>query len=162
MAESERSTLQDIALQIPGYSGYVRREARREADRTARAALTTALKSAKDHASRAKTARAQAGDLSALSPLETITDRLARAVSRVANADSGYAGFFESGGIAESTLEALYQLDLSLLAEARAVDEAASALPASDDLARDVPALTERINRFETEFDRRRSILKGA
>lgn len=159
--QKERSTLEEIALQIPGYSGYMRREARREADRTARAALVAALKSAKDHAGREKTARANRGDLAALQPLETATDRLSRAISRVQNADSGYAGFFDAA-LAEATLDQLYQLDLALIAEARAVDEAASGLASAADAAGAVPALTERIDRFESEFDRRRSILKGA
>lgn len=154
--QKQRSTLEEIALQIPGYSGYMRREARREADRSARAALVAALKSAKDHAGRVKTAAATRGDLSALGPLENATDRLSRAISRVQNADSGYAGFFDAA-LAESTLDSLYQLDLALISEARAVDEAASSLDTAT-----VSALTERIDRFESEFDRRRSILKGA
>lgn len=158
----ERGCLEEIALQIPGYAGYLRREARRDADRTARAHLAATLKTARDHVSRAKTARAQAGDLAALAPLETATDRLARLISKVQNADTGYAGFFDSGRIDETLLEQLYQLDLALLAEARAVDEAAAGLGSGEEAARGSLALTERIDRFEREFDRRRSILKGA
>lgn len=158
----ERGCLEEIALQIPGYAGYLRREARRDADRSARAALASSLKTAREHVGHAKTARARAGDLAALEPLETATDRLARVISKVQNADSGYAGFFDSGAVDEAMLDALYQLDLSLLSSARAVGEAAAGLGTGEDTRALGLALTERIDRFETEFDRRRSILKGA
>jgi len=150
----ERSTLEEIALQLPGYSGYVRREARRDADRSARASLVESLKKAKDTVGRAKTKAAQKGDLSALAPLETLTDRLSRLVSKIGNADSGYTGFFDSGSVAEGTLESLCQLDLALIEEAKGIAEAAAGA--------DPEALTGRLDGFEQEFDRRRSILKGA
>lgn len=160
--QPERGCLEEIALQIPGYSGYLRREARRDADRSARAHLATALKSAKDLVGRTKTERSKAGDLASLGALETASDRLSRVISKVQNADSGYAGFFDSGKVDEAMLDTLYQLDLALVSEAKGVEESATSLGTGDESARALAALTERVDRFEREFDRRRSILKGA
>ena len=159
---ADRGCLEEIALQLPGYSGYLRREARRDADRVARVQLSSSLKVAKDHIARLKSERAKAGDLSALQPLETATDRLSRLISKVTNADSGYSGFFDSVKIDEATLDQIHQLDLALITDAKALEEAAAGLPRSEDSAPAVAALTERVDRFEIEFDRRRSILKGA
>src|ERR1700674_5558118 len=120
---NQRGCLEEIALQIPGYAGYLRREARRDADRSARTHLVAALRAAKDRVGHAKTKAAQGGDLSLLAPLETLTDRLSRLVSKVSNADSGYSGFFDSKSVDEATLEALYQLDLALISHVKSIEE---------------------------------------
>jgi hypothetical protein len=158
-----RGMLQEIALQIPGYAGYLRKEARRDADRVARAHLAATIKRAKDAVEAHKRDRSKAGDLGALVALETLTDRLARLVSKVQNADSGYTGFFDKVQVDEAMLERVTELDHALLTEATAVEEAAKAVAGADSGATTAhDALSGRVDRFEKEFDRRRSILKGA
>lgn len=158
-----RGVLDEIALQIPGYAGYLRKEARRDADRVARAHLAATIKRAKEQVESHKRDRSKAGDLGALVALENMTDRLSRLVSKVQNADSGYTGFFDKVQVDEAMLEKVTELDHALITEATAVEEAAKVLAQPDPAnASAHEALSGRLDHFEKEFDRRRSILKGA
>lgn len=159
---TRRGCLEEIALQIPGYAGYMQKEARRDADRAARTHLAGTLKKAREAVEAVKKKAAAGGDLSSLAALESSTNGLARIISKVQNADSGYSGFFDAAQVDESVLDRVTELDRSLISEAGAVDTAAQAVSGSSDVPGALGAVTEAIGRFESAFDSRRSILKGA
>lgn len=159
---TRRGCLEEIALQIPGYAGYMQKEARRDADRAARTHLAATLKKAREVVEAVKKKTAAGGDLSSLTALESSTNGLARLISRVQNADSGYSGFFDAVQVDESMLDRVILLDHSLISEAGAVESAAQAVSGSSDVPGALGVVTEAVGRFESAFDRRRSMLKGA
>jgi hypothetical protein len=159
---TRRGCLEEIALQIPGYAGYMQKEARRDADRAARTHLAATIKKAREAVEAVKKQAAAGGDLSSLAALESSTNGLARLISKVQNADSGYSGFFDAGQIDESVLDRVTELDHSLISEAGAVEAAALAVSGSSDVPAALSGVTEAVGRFEAAFDRRRSMLKGA
>lgn len=159
---TRRGCLEEIALQIPGYAGYVQKEARRDADRAARTHLAATIKKAREAVEAVKKKVAAGGDLTSLTALESSTNGLARLISKVSNADSGYTGFFDAVQVDESVLDRVTQLDHALISEAGAVQTAAQAVSGSSDVPGALSAVTAAIERFESAFDRRRSMLKGA
>lgn len=159
---TRRGFLDEIALQIPGYAGYMQKEARRDADRAARGHLAGTLKKAREAVEQVKKRVASGGDFTSLAALESSTNALARLITKVQNADSGYSGFFDAVQVDESVLDRVTQLDHALLADAGAVEAAAQGLANASDVSQALSAIADAASRFESEFDRRRSMLKGA
>lgn len=160
-----RGLAAEIGLQIPGFKGYLRREYRRDADRVQREFLAKKIKGAKDTLEAVKRDLAMKGALDGLTRLEAATDKVSRVISRVANADSGYTGFFAERPIGEAELDLVYQADLALIAESDGVIQAATGVTSDAGDEDRNAALTKfetELARFDGQFDKRAAILKGA
>jgi hypothetical protein len=153
-----RNLLERLGARVPGFSGYLERELRREVDETLRADLAGRIDAARAAAAAfTRTLRLGAGErLDRLAGLDKALDALANAVRR---AGAGYAGLFDAAKVREEQLEALYRFDLGLVDDVDEVREAAAALD-PDDAA--LVRLERAVARVRAEFDGRDEVVRRA
>jgi len=106
--------LQRLMEAIPGFSGYLEREQRRDADKLLREFLAEDIGEIIERIERIATEWSKAGELDYLDDLEEIAGRLGRAADNLRYADYGYSGFFDLVKIDADDLNRFYQYDLSL------------------------------------------------
>lgn len=137
-AREARNLLERLGARVPGFSGYLERELRREVDQRLRADLAGRLDTTRAGvAAFSRTLHlGAAGRLERLAALEKSLDGVANALRHVG---SGYAGMFNAVKVREEQLEALYSFDLDLVERVDAAREASAALGADQ----------ETINRLE-------------
>ncbi len=153
-----RNVLERLGAKVPGFSGYLERELRREVDQLLRADLAGRLDAARA-AVAAFTRTLRLGDedrLDRLARLDKALDALAVAVRR---AGAGYGGLFDAVKVREEQLEALYRFDLGLVDAVDEVRDAARAL-APDEAA--LARLEAAAAGARDEFGKREGIVRGA
>jgi len=153
-----RNLLERLGARVPGFSGYLERELRREVDQLLRGDLAGRLDAARAAvAAFTRTLRLGSQEpLGRLASLDKSLDALANAVRR---AGAGYGGLFDAAKVREQQLEALYRFDLGLVDAVDEVREAASALgPEEATLVR----LEQAAAQVRAEFDRREEVVRGA
>ncbi len=155
---SARNLLERLGARVPGFSGYLERELRREVDQLLRSDLAGRLDVARAAvAAFARTLRLSAEErLDRLASLDKALDALANSVRR---AGAGYGGLFDAAKVREEQLEALYRFDLGLVDAVDAVREAAAAL-GTDEAA--LARLEQAAARVRAEFGRREEVVRGA
>ena len=126
-ARDARNLLERLGARVPGFSGYLERELRREVDQLLRADLAGRLDAARAGvAAFTRTLHLGAGGrLERLAALEKSLDGVANALR---HAGSGYGGMFDAVKVDEDQLEALYRFDLDLVERVDAAREASAAL----------------------------------
>ena len=156
-AREARTLLERLGARVPGFSGYLERELRREADQLLRAELASRLDTARASLSTyTRTLRpGAAGRLERLGSLDKSLDALANAVR---HAGSGYGGLFDALKVREEQLEVLYRLDLDLVGSVDGVREAAVSLgPDEETLAR----VEQAVAKVRAGLDRREGVVRG-
>lgn len=158
---SSRGTLHEIITHLPGFKGYFALETRRDADKVARDHVAAAIKEARVAVEEALGERARRGDLSGLTPLQTLSDRMARQIARIAHADHGAGGFFDTRPITKEVLEEAYAADLAVLDHARTLAQTARGLAGRDDQGEAVKDVDKALDAVAEAFEHRQKILKG-
>jgi len=164
--ESEQ-LLDKIALAIPGFSGYMKREQRREADKIIRNYLHSRLHQARNDLQdiyQVVADRERSDDLQKLDRLMAIFDRVSE---RVNHASYGYHGFFDAIKINEPELDRMIQFDTQLVDGTKGLAEKTRAIKAEvqedrlDTLAADLRDLRKTVQEFEMTFDEREDVIEG-
>lgn len=153
--------LQKLMAAIPGFSGYLEREQRRDADRLLRDFLADEIDAASESLERIASKWSQAGELDYLDDLEGIAGRLRRAADNLRYADYGYSGFFDLVTIDEAALHRFYEYDLSLrsfIADIKADLEALAATAGDDDIEEALEALDESVEALADMIDERENV----
>lgn len=144
-----RNVLEKIVNVIPGFKGYMDRNARRDADKLLREAVASKLEQQWLRISELQRQLISQGGIDTVDDLEAAAIKLRTLIDRVRTASYGFAGFFDAVKVREPELEKLYQFDETLLDRAvqmaAAVDNVAASigsdgLPAS---IRNVAALAQ-------------------
>ncbi len=125
----QRNWLERLGDKIPGYSGYVARERRRDADKLHREHLAERLRAAKQPVSDAMRELSSAGRLFEVGPVDRVLKKLDHVENRVRFASYGYAGFFDAVKIEEPQLDHIYRFDLALAEKVEALERLARELP---------------------------------
>jgi len=151
---------------VPGFSGYVKRENRRAADKLVREAVANRFEELWKRLSNTQSELVSAGKLEYVDDIEKAAIQLRTFIDKIRTAPRGYAGVFDAVKINEAELEKLYNFDLAFFdladqigrgiehVEATTGDEAA--LPAA---IRNVTALARQT--VET-YNRRQETTTGA
>jgi len=121
-----------LAARIPGYTGYVAKEERRETDRALRGAIATRLLSRTNVLDRQMADAARLMQLDALEPLEFTRRRLEALADRIRTAPAGYGGFFDAVTIGVAELEGIGRYDLALNDAVEVLVDELGALRAGD------------------------------
>ncbi len=157
-ARAARTLLERLGARVPGFSGYLDRELRREVDQLLRNELAKRLDTAR--ASLAAYTRTlgtgSTARLDRVRSLDTSLDALANALR---HAGSGYAGLFDAVKVGEEQLEALYRHDLDLAEGVDAAREAAAALGADDEA---VERLEKAVAEARGVLERREGVVLGS
>ena len=113
--KDQRNWLERLTEKIPGYSGYVDRERRRDIDKLHREHLADRLRTLKAPLTDVMRELSSAGRLFEVGPLDLAIKKVDRLENRVRFASYGYAGFFDVQKIEQEQLDAIYQFDLKLV-----------------------------------------------
>jgi hypothetical protein len=130
-----------LVAMVPGFSGYVKRENRRAADKIMRQAIATRFEELWKRISNVQADLVAAGKIEYVDDLEKAGIQIRTFTDKIRMAPRGYAGVFDAVKINEKELEQLYNFDLAFFdlaaeigrgidnVEASAADDAA--LPAA-------------------------------
>ena len=110
-----RNLLEKIGAWIPGFKGYVDRNARRDADKMLRETVATRFEQQWSRVSDLQRQMVADGGIESVDTLEAAAVKLRTFVDRVRTAPYGYAGFFDAVKVNEPELVRLYQFDAALL-----------------------------------------------
>lgn len=113
-ARRERTLIERLGARVPGFSGYLDRELRREVDELLRRHLAGRIDAARREVAvvMAGLTLQQAAQLRRLNRVDKELDALA---GRLRAAGAGYSGLFDAVKVGEEQLKRLYEVDLSLV-----------------------------------------------
>jgi hypothetical protein len=121
----QRNWLERLGDKIPGYSGYVAKERRRDVDKMHREHLADRLRATKKPITDAMRELSSTGRLFEIGPLDRISKKIDQIENRVRFASYGYAGFFDVVKIQEAQLDAIYSFDLALVEKVEVLEQLA-------------------------------------
>jgi hypothetical protein len=157
----QEGTLERLMRNIPGFSGYLDRERRRDADKLQRDFMAKQLGNIKRKIQTAQEEILAAGNLSLLERFDKVNNKLDRVTERLGHASYGYSGFFEVPEVNEAELQTVYEHDLSLLSEITLLDGTASSLVGNPDPGGQLTSLLSSVQALDSKIDDRERILKG-
>lgn len=124
----QRNWLERLGDKIPGYSGYVEKERRRDIDKLHREHLAERLRATKQPISDLVRNLSASGRLFEVGPLDRVSKKIDQIENRVRFASYGYAGFFDVVKIQEAQLDAIYRFDLALVEKVEELERQARSL----------------------------------
>jgi len=104
-----------ILGKIPGFKGYIERQARRDSDKLLRETIFQRFRELEGRVSGLQTDFIDAGEIMYIDDLETSAIKLRTFADRVRTAPRGYSSLFEAVKINEKELAKLYEFDAALL-----------------------------------------------
>src|SRR6185369_4793306 len=111
----QRNWIERLSSKIPGYSGYVDRERRRDIDKLHREHLADRLRRLKTPLTEFMKELSSTGRLFEVSPVDSAIKKLDQLENRVRFASYGYSGFFDVVKIEQDQLDSIYRFDLALV-----------------------------------------------
>jgi hypothetical protein len=158
-AGDQRNWFERLTERIPGYSGYVDRERRRDIDKLHRDRLADRLRSLKAPLTDLMRDLTSGGRLMEVGPVDSAIKKIDRLENRLRFATYGYSGFFDVVKIEQSQLDSIYRFDLSLVEqvdklEAKLGDVKAKAGTA-DGLKTAISELSAMVDEADRAFDGR-------
>jgi len=121
----DKDFITKLAGKIPGYSGYVERQDRRNSDKLLRETISARFEEQWNRVSELQQEFVSEGDIMYLDDLESAAIRLRTFADRVKTAARGYSGFMDAVQIDQEALNRIYAYDNALLDMA---DEVARAI----------------------------------
>ena len=98
---------------IPGFSGYVERQNRRDADKLVRDTVARRFTELWKRTSNLQADMVSAGKIEFVDDMEKAAIQLRTFIDKISTASRGYSGFFDAIKINEKELEQLYNFDLA-------------------------------------------------
>lgn len=161
-----RGMLEKLVDKIPGFHGYMEKEARREADKLLRDTIANRYGEQLDRIGMLQTQLIAGGGLEYVDDLQDAATRLQRFIDTVKTAARGYSGFFDAVKVKETELAKLYAFDNALLDNAgqiaQAVDGVEAAINSNESIPAAIRKLTSLVAECNTTFERRREVLTAS
>jgi hypothetical protein len=155
---SDMDPFKKILSKIPGFSGYMERQSRRDADKLLRDTLADRFEEQWGRVSALQRDFIGHGEIAYVDDLEAAAIKLRTFADRVRRATRGYSGLFDAVKINEAELARLYEYDASMLdlvdEIARAVDNVEASV-GSDGLPAAIRHLTTLSRQAEEVYNRR-------
>ncbi len=151
---------------IPGFSGYVERQNRRDADKLVRDTVARRFEELWKRTSNLQTDLVSAGKIEYVDDMEKAAIQLRTFIDKISRASRGYSGMFDAVKINEKELEQLYNFDLAFFDLAEQIAHGLDNVEASmgDDNA--LPAAIRNITTLGRQavqtFDRRSEAITGS
>lgn len=151
---------------IPGFSGYVERQNRRDADKLLRETVARRFEEQWGRASNLQAEMVSSGKIMFVDDMEKASLALRTFIDKISTAARGYSGLFDAVKINEKELEAIYQFDAAFFDLGDQVKSALDNVEASlgDETA--LPAAIRHITtlaRLAVEtFERRSEVVTGS
>ena len=160
--KDSQGLLGKIASMIPGFSGYMARETRREADKMLRETVANRYGEQLNRISDLQVQLITSGGIDWVDDLQDAATRLQRFIDMVRTAAYGYAGLFDAVKVNEPELAKLYNFDLALLENAAKVAAAIDNVEASmggEGMPAAVRHLSSVMGEANTAYERRKEVL---
>ncbi|HNK64316.1 MAG TPA: hypothetical protein PKL78_13555 [Anaerolineales bacterium] len=151
---------------IPGFSGYMERQNRRDADKILRETVARRFEELWSHASNLQVELVNSSMFTYVDDMEKTALALRTFIDKISTAARGYSGLFDAVKINEKELEAIYQFDNAFFDLAEQIKSGLDNLEASlgDEAA--LPAAIRNVNgltRLAVEtFERRSEVVTGS
>lgn len=152
-AKQNMNFLERLLKGLPGISGYVDRELRRDADKRLRDLIASQLEEQKQALLTVQKKLLSSGGLAWLDDVDGAIQKLQLLIDRVRTASYGYAGLFDAVRIREEQLDALHRFDVALAGRLVAVEHAVSALNAGIANNENIQALCDQLTELTTELN---------
>ncbi|HEX8119416.1 MAG TPA: hypothetical protein VF521_19210 [Pyrinomonadaceae bacterium] len=149
----QRNWLERLGDKIPGYSGYVAKERRRDADKLHREHLAERLRAAKQPLNDTMRELSSSGRLFEVGPVDRVLKKLDQIENRVRFATYGYAGFFDAAKIEEPQLERIYRFDLALVEKVEAFERQARGLSSKGSTAEGLKSAAAELERAADDLN---------
>jgi len=149
----QRNWLERLGDKIPGYSGYVAKERRRDVDKLHREHLAERLRLAKQPLNDLMRELSSTGRLFEVGPIDRVLKKLDQIENRVRFASYGYAGFFDAAKIEGPQLDRIYQFDLALVEKVEAFERQARELASKGSTADGLKAAAAEIERAADDLN---------
>jgi hypothetical protein len=120
-----------ILAKIPGFSGYMERQARRDSDKLLRETIFRRFRELEERVSALQRDFIENGEIAQVGKLEATAIQLRTFADRVRTATRGYSSLFEAVKINEDELARLYAFDAALLDKVDDVERAIGHVQAS-------------------------------
>ena len=130
-AKGQMNVFERLIKGLPGISGYVDKEMRRNADYRVRQMIYDELEVQKSALLGIQNKLLKGGGLAWLDDIDTVVNRVQTLADRIRTASYGYAGLFDTVRIREDELDALNRFDVALMGEVAKLEAAVSQLSAS-------------------------------
>jgi len=151
---------------IPGFSGYIERQNRRDADKVLRDTVARRFEEYWSRASNLQVELVSSGMIKYVDDMEKAALALRTFIDKITTAARGYSGLFDAVKINEKELEAIYQFDVAFFTLG---DQVGSALDNVEASLGDEAALPAAIRNLTTlarlaveTFERRSEIVTGS
>jgi hypothetical protein len=113
-----------IASKIPGFSGYIERQGRRDADKLLRITLSDRFRELEGRVSGLQRDFIRQGEIQYVDDLEAAAIKLRTFSDKIRTASRGYSGLFDAVKINEDELARIYQYDVAMLDLVEGIDRA--------------------------------------
>ena len=160
--KDEMDPFKKILSIIPGFKGYMERQARRDSDKLLRETIADRFEQQWERISAIQRDFIASGDIQYLDDLEGVAIKLRTFADRVRRATRGYSGLFDAVKINEEELQQLYLYDSQMLELAEEVSRAIDNVEASigtDGLPAAFRNLRTVAQRSIDVFDRREEVI---
>jgi hypothetical protein len=160
--KDEMDPFKKILSIIPGFKGYMERQARRDSDKLLRETIADRFEQQWERISAIQRDFIASGDIQYLDDLEGAAIKLRTFADRVRRATRGYSGLFDAVKINEEELQQLYLYDSQMLELAEEVGRAIDNVEASigtDGLPAAFRNLRTVAQRSIDVFDRREEVI---
>lgn len=108
---SQQDPFKALASHIPGFSGYVNRQNRRDADKLLRDIVARRFEEQWKRASQLQNDMVSTGMIEYVDDMEKASIQLRTFIDKIITAPRGYSGLFDAVKINEPELQAIYQFD---------------------------------------------------
>jgi hypothetical protein len=154
-----------IAGKIPGFSGYVERQTRRDADKLVRETLSNRFRELEGQVSALQRDFISQGEIGYLDDLEAAAIKLRTFADRIRTASRGYSGMFDAVKINEDELAQIYNYDAAMVdlvdEVTRAIEHVAASV-GSEGLNASIRNLETKTQECIDVFNRRDEIVLSA
>jgi hypothetical protein len=148
---SKRKGLERVMARIPGFKGYLERQARREADTMLREHITKMLKEQMQSLIAVEKKMLNSGGLAHATKTAEAKTKFQTFIDRIATAAPGYSGFFAAQKIGPEELEKIYAFDAAMLEYSERFREQIAQLSKQIDDKGDIDATTAMLTALATE-----------
>ncbi|GAB4534541.1 MAG: hypothetical protein Fur0018_24440 [Anaerolineales bacterium] len=160
----DQDPIKKIVSKVPGFSGYIERQSRRDADKLLRETIAQRFDELWQRISNLQQDLLSSGGLMYVDDLENAAIKLRTFADRIRTASYGYSSLFEAVKINEAELAQLYAYDTAMLDLVEQVGAAIDNVEASigtDGLPAAIRHLTTLARECVNVFDKRREVILG-
>lgn len=158
----KRGWIESILRYIPGFSGYLEKEYRRDSDHLARTYVCDQLHKAKSLVNDYQKTIVNSGQIDLFSVCDEVVTAIDTLGNRIKGSVRGYSGFFDFVKVDEERLDRVYETDMKVITATEAFVKLAADLPVTVTNPREVVAQWKKQLQLIAEtYDERAKILEG-